>query len=52
MPDGLLADQLKEDEVRDLIAYLMSASQVPLPESSAENPSELLTGRADPRFAY
>jgi putative heme-binding domain-containing protein len=35
MPDGLLGDQLKEDEVRDLIAYLMSASQVPLPEERA-----------------
>jgi putative membrane-bound dehydrogenase-like protein len=31
MPDGLL-DKLKEDEVRDLIAYLQSKDQVPLPK--------------------
>jgi putative heme-binding domain-containing protein len=31
MPDGLL-QPLKESQVRDLIAYLMSRSQVPLPE--------------------
>ena len=30
MPDGLLST-LKDDEVRDLIAYLASATQVPLP---------------------
>jgi putative heme-binding domain-containing protein len=30
MPDGLL-DPLKADEVRDLIAYLMHRTQVPLP---------------------
>lgn len=36
MPDGLLAESLKEDEVRDLVAYLMSPSQVPL----ADEPSE------------
>ncbi|HET6572396.1 MAG TPA: PVC-type heme-binding CxxCH protein [Fimbriiglobus sp.] len=30
MPDGLL-DVLKEDEVRDLVAYLASPRQVPLP---------------------
>jgi putative heme-binding domain-containing protein len=31
MPDGLF-DQLKPDEVRDLIAYLRSKEQVPLPK--------------------
>jgi putative heme-binding domain-containing protein len=31
MPEGML-ETLKESEVRDLIAYLMHASQVPLPE--------------------
>jgi putative membrane-bound dehydrogenase-like protein len=30
MPEGLL-DQLKDDEVRDLVAYLASPRQVPLP---------------------
>ena len=30
MPDGLF-DALKEDEVRDLVAYLASPRQVPLP---------------------
>ena len=31
MPDGLI-DQLKPDEVRDLIAYLRSKEQVPIPK--------------------
>ena len=31
MPDGLF-DQLKPDEVRDLIAYLRSKEQVPIPK--------------------
>jgi hypothetical protein len=31
MPDGLL-DVFNADQVRDLIAYLMSPQQVPLPE--------------------
>jgi len=31
MPDGLL-DQMKPDEVRDLIAYLRSKAQVPIPK--------------------
>jgi hypothetical protein len=31
MPEGML-ETLKESEVRDLIAYLMHASQVPLPD--------------------
>jgi hypothetical protein len=30
MPDGLL-DGLSKDEVRDLVGYLMSPSQVPVP---------------------
>jgi len=30
MPDGLLA-ALSEEQVRDLIAYLMGRDQVPLP---------------------
>ena len=30
MPDGLF-DALKEDEVRDLVAYLASPRQVPAP---------------------
>jgi putative heme-binding domain-containing protein len=33
MPDGLLQN-LTDEQVRDLIAYLMSPGQVPLPESS------------------
>ena len=31
MPDGLL-DQMKPDEVRDLVAFLRSKEQVPLPK--------------------
>jgi hypothetical protein len=31
MPDGLF-DQMKPDEVRDLIAYLRAKEQVPLPK--------------------
>ena len=31
MPEGLL-ETLNETQVRDLVAYLMSGSQVPLPE--------------------
>ena len=31
MPDGLF-DQMKPDEVRDLIAYLRSKEQVPIPK--------------------
>jgi putative heme-binding domain-containing protein len=31
MPDGLL-DQMKPDEVRDLVAYLQSKEQVPIPK--------------------
>jgi putative heme-binding domain-containing protein len=34
MPEGLL-DPLKPDEVRDLIGYLMSPSQVPLPAAES-----------------
>ncbi len=34
MPDGLL-DVLSDDQVRDLIAYLMTPRQVPLPPDSA-----------------
>jgi hypothetical protein len=30
MPEGLL-NQLREEQVRDLIAYLMGHEQVPLP---------------------
>ena len=33
MPDGLL-EALKEDEIRDLIAYLMHPQQVPLQEKT------------------
>ncbi|GIW80575.1 MAG: hypothetical protein KatS3mg105_2382 [Gemmatales bacterium] len=36
MPEGLFAS-LKEDEIRDLIAYLMSKRQVPLPEASRQD---------------
>lgn len=32
MPDGLLTP-LSEDQVRDLVGYLMSSQQVPLPAS-------------------
>jgi putative membrane-bound dehydrogenase-like protein len=42
MPDGLLAT-LKNDEVRDLMAYLASPAQVPLPEqmsSGVKKPSQ------------
>jgi putative heme-binding domain-containing protein len=31
MPDGLF-DQMKPDEVRDLVAYLRSKEQVPIPK--------------------
>lgn len=31
MPEGLLKS-LSNDEVRDLIAYLVTASQIPLPQ--------------------
>jgi putative heme-binding domain-containing protein len=34
MPDGLLGD-LRDEQVRDLIAYLMSPRQAPLPEGAA-----------------
>jgi putative membrane-bound dehydrogenase-like protein len=43
MPDGLFS-QLKNEEVRDLIAYLASPTQVPLPEEKPgvlKNPSPL-----------
>jgi hypothetical protein len=30
MPEGLFAN-LKDDEIRDLVAYLASPTQVPLP---------------------
>jgi hypothetical protein len=33
MPEGLLG-KLKDDEVRDLIAYLASPEQVPLPKEA------------------
>ena len=42
MPSGQL-DQLKDDEVRDLIAYLASPSQVPLPRIAA--PIDESTGK-------
>ena len=35
MPEGLLA-KLKNDEVRDLIAYLASPTQVPLPDRKGQ----------------
>ncbi len=44
MPEGQL-DQLQEDEVRDLIAYLASPAQVPLPR--VEIPINPSTGRVD-----
>jgi putative heme-binding domain-containing protein len=37
MPEGVLAT-LKDDEVRDLIAYLASSTQVPLPEGVHVDP--------------
>jgi putative membrane-bound dehydrogenase-like protein len=39
MPDGLL-DKLKDAEVRDLIAYLAGAGQVPLPRSAPAKPAD------------
>jgi cytochrome c1 len=35
MPEGLL-EKLTNEEVRDLIAYLASAQQVPLPRSASK----------------
>jgi putative heme-binding domain-containing protein len=37
MPEGLLS-KLKDDEVRDLVAYLDSATQVPLPARGVSKP--------------
>jgi len=34
MPEGLLA-KLSNEEVRDLVAYLASPAQVPLPKKAA-----------------
>ena len=34
MPEGLF-DQLKPDEVRDLVAYLRAKEQVPIPKKLA-----------------
>ena len=36
MPDGLL-EALTADQARDLIAYLMHSSQVPLPPAGKSN---------------
>jgi hypothetical protein len=35
MPDGLI-ESLDETQVRDLVAYLMSPRQVPLPKVAAQ----------------
>jgi hypothetical protein len=47
MPDGLL-DKMTNEELRDLVAYLASPSQVPLPkeQGKARNPSR--TARRGP----
>jgi putative heme-binding domain-containing protein len=37
MPDGLL-DNLSEDQIRDLIAYLMQPAQVALPLEAPDEP--------------
>ncbi len=44
MPEGLL-QTLKDDQVRDLIAYLQHPSQVPRPESTASATNNLPSGR-------
>ena len=41
MPENLL-NVLKEDQVRDLIGYLMSPTQVPLPENAKAGPVDRL----------
>jgi putative membrane-bound dehydrogenase-like protein len=41
MPENLL-NVLKEDQVRDLIGYLMSPTQVPLPENAKPGPVDRL----------
>ena len=43
MPEGLL-DPLKETEVRDLIAYLTSPVQVPLPDGGGQEPTDSIPG--------
>ena len=37
MPEGLFA-KLKDEEVRDLVAYLASPTQVPLPKDATPPP--------------
>jgi hypothetical protein len=51
MPDGLLS-KLSDDDVRDLVGYLMSPEQVPLPAAAdATNDSSSDVGGAPDRPA-
>jgi putative membrane-bound dehydrogenase-like protein len=47
MPDGLL-DVLPESEIRNLLAYLMSPQQVPLPPPTEKPPAQSSASRTPP----